>query len=101
MGFVPSGHWKHYASVPQYLGTIRVSPVAFDRLYREFQTLLVVAADRTPDDGTEVAGLGLGNNTSGLLFSHGAAARPRVGQQLPDGRRYTDAGATEAGHLLF
>lgn len=101
MGFVPSGQWKSYPSPQAYLDTIHVSKPTFDGLYSAFQPLLVAAVLRPTPAETEVIALGLANNTSGLLFVPNQAAKPVLGQRLPNGETYSVVEPVKPGIYYF
>lgn len=101
MGFVPSGRWRHYKMVQEYLDTLHVSEPAFAGLYGAFLPLPVASARRTEGGDTEVLGLGLADNASGLLFTRAGASGPAAGQRLPSGARYSVVERVGPGVFYF
>ena len=87
MGFVPSGDWKAWPSLAAYAQRIGIPESKIRDLTRQMQEIGLSALIRDKP-GLRLVGVGIGDNESGLIFPRPDAARPRVGAQWPDGRKY-------------
>ncbi len=87
-GLVPSGSWKDWKSLEEYLASIHVSDKAVSDLTERMYGAGLSALIRDKSD-TRAVGVGVGDNESGLLFFHPGASAPRIGEIRRDGAKYS------------
>ena len=87
-GLVPSGNWKPWKNLEEYLAGIHVSDQAVSDLTERMYGAGLSALIREKS-ATRAVGVGVGDNESGLLFLHSGKPAPRVGEIRRNGSKYT------------
>ena len=88
LGFVPSGDWKSWTSLHDYLDSIQVREETVLDLSRQMLAIGLSALIREASR-MRLVGVGIGDNESGLIVQSPSDATPKVGAIWPDGRRCT------------
>lgn len=87
MGFVPSGDWKSWPSLGEYLASIRVSADNVDTIVEQMRRIGLSAILRRTD-GMRFVGVGIGDNESGVLFLAAGSKPPQLRAPGTDGREF-------------
>jgi hypothetical protein len=100
MGFVPSGDWKSWPSLGQYLASIRVSADSVDRIVEQMRRIGLSAILRKTD-GLRFVGVGIGDNESGILFLAAGSNPPKLQVPGTDGREFVTLEKLEDGIYYY
>jgi hypothetical protein len=100
MGFVPSGDWKSWPSLSQYLSSLRISEDRINRLVERMRRIGLSAILRR-SDGTRLVGLGIGDNESGILFLNAGSKPPPLRVPGGDGREFVTLERLEDGVYYY
>jgi hypothetical protein len=100
MGFVPSGDWKPWPGLPQYLSSIRVSEDSIKGIVERMRRAGLTAIVRKRD-GTRFVGVGIGDNESGILFLHAGSPPPPLRVPGTDGRELVKLEKLENGVYYY
>jgi len=100
MGFVPSGDWRPWPSLAAYTRRIGIPEATIRDVTRRMRDIGLSALIRDRA-GVRMVGVGIGDNESGLIFPRPDAPQPRVGEQWPDGRKYTIVEKVAAGVFYY